>query len=265
MFQIKNNILCFVVVCVTFVSCTTSKQIVYMNDLKKDSSNFSSLLKAKVNFENKIQKNDLLWITVGGSNILDLPPINSGMGIPAGGAGVLGQAGGSSIGFLVESDGSIKIPYLGKIQAEGLSRVQLEEKLFVELKEYTKDPVVNVRFMNYKVTVMGEVQRPGTINLPTERITILEAIGMAGDLTILGQRSEVLIIREQNGVREIGRLNLLSKNLLLSPFYYLQNNDLVYVEPAPAKFFARERIPQFLTLAASSLSLLLTIVTLTKL
>ena len=239
--------------------------MVYMNDLKTDTSRSKALLESKLNFANPIQKNDLLWITVGGPNSADLPALNSALGLPGvgGGAGAFNQDG-QVIGYLVEADGTVKMPYIGKIVAEGLTRIELEKKLAEVFADYTKDPVVNVRFLNYKVTVMGEVTRPGTFTIPNERITILEAIGLAGDLTIMGKRESVLIIREINGGREIGRLNLLSKDLLLSPYYYLRTNDVIYIEPAPAKFFARERLPQFISLAAGSLSLLAIILSLKK-
>lgn len=248
-----------------FWSCTTSKQMVYMNDLENAQPVESDLLVAKIDFQAKIQKNDLLWISVGGPNSADLVALNSALGLPMqGGAGVLSQTGGQVVGYLVEADGTIKIPYVGKVKAEGLTRIELEEILQKEFQAYTKEPTVNVRFMNYKVTVMGDVARPGTFNMPNERVTILEAIGMAGDLTIMGKRESVLVVREVNGERTIGRVNLLSKDLLLSPFYYLQTNDVVYVEPAPAKFFARERLPQFISLAAGSLSLLAIILSIKK-
>lgn len=249
------------------IGCTTSKEMVYLNDLKSDSTAASFEKSAKYSFSNPIQKNDLLWIVVGGPNSQDLTALNSAIGFPGGqgaGGAVTNQAA-NILGYLVESDGTIKLPYVGKVIAEGLTRVELEEKLRVLFSDYTKDPIVNVRFMNYKVTVMGEVTRPGTFLLPNERITILEAIGMAGDLTVMGKRSEVLILREKNGVREIGRVNLLSRDILTSPYFYLETNDVVYVEPAPAKFFARERLPQFLTLAAGTLSLVLTALTISRL
>lgn len=231
--------------------------MVYMNDLKEDSVLLNDLMVAKSTFETKIQKNDLLWINVGGPNITDLAALNSALGFPVtGGAGAMPQTGAQVIGYLVEADGTIKMPYVGRVKVEGLTRLQVEDELKKRFEDYTKEPVVNVRFMNYKVTVMGDVARPGTFNIPNERITILEAIGMAGDLTVMGRRESILVVREVDGTRTIGRVNLLSKNLLLSPFYYLQTNDLVYIEPAPAKFFARERLPQFISLAAGSLSLL---------
>ncbi|GAB2680668.1 polysaccharide biosynthesis/export family protein [Flavihumibacter cheonanensis] len=259
-----EKITCLIaVVMLLLVSCTTSKQMVYMNDLKADSSITSELLKARASFESKIQKNDLLWINVGGPNSADLVALNSALGMPTqGGAGVLSQAGSQVVGYLVEADGSIKVPYVGKVKAEGLTRLELEEILTKEFTAYTKDPTVNVRFMNYKITVIGDVARPGTFSMPNERVTILEALGLAGDLTVMGKRESVLVIREVNGERTIGRVNLLSKDLFTSSFYYLNTNDVVYVEPAPAKFFARERLPQFISLAAGSLSLLAIILSL---
>jgi polysaccharide export outer membrane protein len=150
------------------------------------------------------------------------------------------------------------------VKADGLTRLQLEDTLNVAFREFTIDPVVNVRFLNYKVTVMGEVLKPGTFTLPNERVTILEAIGMAGDLTVMGKRESVTVIREVNGKREVGKVNLLSSKVFESPYYYLRTNDVIYVEPAPAKFFARERLPQFISLAAGSLSLLAILLSLNK-
>lgn len=256
MLQLKRLFLCLVVLSFFLISCTTSKQMVYMNDLKVDSLTSLTLKDAQLSFNRPIQINDLLWVNVGGPNIADLTALNSALGLPTQGAGAVAQSGGQPVGYLVEADGTIKLPYVGKVKAKDLTRLELEEFLRIKFESYTKDPVVNVRFMNYKVTVMGEVARPGMIAIPNERITVLEAIGMAGDLTVMGKRESVLVVREVNGIREFGRINLLSKDLFLSPFYYLKTNDVVYVEPASAKFFARERLPQFISLAAGSLSIL---------
>lgn len=250
--------------CMVYASCTTSKQMVYVNDLSASSLD-SVLKKAQFAFEARIQKNDLLWITVGGPNSSDLVALNSAIGFPQGGSGgsAINQAG-QVVGYLVEADGSVKMPYIGKVNAAGLSRIQLEDSLRMAFAAYTIDPVVNVRFMNFKVTVMGEVARPGAFTISNERVTLLEAIGLAGDLTVMGKREDVLIIREINGTREVGRINLLSKDLFESPYYYLRTNDIVYVSPASAKFFARERLPQFISLAAGSLSILAIILSLNK-
>jgi len=244
-------------------SCTATKKVIYLNDLTLADS--VALRTAQSAFETPIQKNDQLWITVGGSNPLDLVALNSAIGVPAGGGGaMMGGSSNSMLGFLVEADGKIKVPYIGKVQAEGLTRIQLETTLTDLFAAYTKNPVVNVRFLNYSFSVLGEVNRPGRQNMTTERVSILDAISMAGDITNLGKGDNILIVREENGQRVIGRANLLSKDLFKSPFYYLKTNDVLYVEPVGAKFINRSGIPQYLSIVAVGLSLILTILNLRK-
>lgn len=242
------------------MSCTSTRKVIYFFDLKDTTA--ASLRKAEISFENPIQKNDQLWITVGGSNPMDLVALNSANGAGTGTSAI--TTAGAAIGYLVEADGKIKIPYVGKVQAEGLTRLQLENTLTELFKDYTKNPVVNVRFMNYSFSVMGEVNNRGRFNMPNERTTILEAISMAGDLTDLGKRENVLVIREVNGERNFARINLLSKDLFTSPYYYLKTNDLVYVEPVKAKFISRTGVPQYLGIVAVGLSLLITILNVSK-
>uniref|UniRef100_UPI002658FC14 polysaccharide biosynthesis/export family protein n=1 Tax=Ferruginibacter sp. TaxID=1940288 RepID=UPI002658FC14 len=205
-----------------------------------------------------------LWITVGGSNPLDLVALNSAIGTGSGPGGISTQIGLGAVGFLVEADGKIKIPYVGKVQAEGLTRSQLEDTLKSLYKDYTKNPVVNVRFLNYHFSVLGEVRNKGSFTMTNERTTILEAISMAGDLTELSKRDNILVIRETNGERTYARVNLLSKNLFKSPYYYLKTNDVVYVEPVSASFVTRTGVPQYMSILAVGLSLITTIVYLTK-
>jgi len=243
-------------------SCTSTKQVIYFNDLKDTTA--GGLRTAQAAFENPIQKNDQLWITVGGSNPLDLIALNSANGIGAGSATSVTNLSGSAIGFLVEADGKIQLPYVGKIQAEGLTRLQLEDKLTELFKDYTKNPVVNVRYLNYNFSVMGEVNNKGRFNMANERTTILEAISIAGDLTDLAKRDNVLVVREVNGERNFARVNLLSKDLFQSPYYYLKTNDVVYVEPVKAKFINRTGVPQYLAIVAVGLSLLITIINIRK-
>lgn len=265
MFKIfRYSFFIFLLVSTTFSipSCTSTKQVVYLNDLEKIDS--GKLQAAQSAFENPIQKNDQLWITVGGSNPLDLIALNSGNGTGAAGGGTVASITGAAIGYLVEADGKIQIPYVGKVQAAGISRLQLEANLAELFKDYTKNPVVNVRFLNYNFFVMGEVNNRGRFNMVNERTTILEAISMAGDITDLGKRENVLVIREENGVRNFARINLLSKELFNSPFYYLKTNDVVYVEPVKAKFISRKGVPQYLGIVAVGLSLLITIINLSK-
>ncbi|MGH2647336.1 MAG: polysaccharide biosynthesis/export family protein, partial [Ginsengibacter sp.] len=193
----------------------------------------------------------------------DLVPLNSGSGIIPG--ATAGAAASKSIGYLVEADGRIQFPFLGRVRAEGLSRLQLEDTLTVMLKDYTKDPVVNVKFLNYDFSVLGEVGHPGRFEMENERTTIFDALGLAGDIGVFGKRNNVLVIREVNGEREFGRLDLLSENIFMSPYYYLKTNDIVYVEPVRAKFFARSGAPQYISIAAAGITILLTLLNLSKL
>jgi polysaccharide export outer membrane protein len=251
-----------VLIAVSFVSCTAPKKVVYFYNLKDSTK--GNLGNAQQIFENPIQKNDQLWITVGGSNLTDLLVVNSATGVPAGSAGAVQALGTTSTGFLVEADGTVKLPYLGKIKAEGLTRLQLEAFLTEKFREYTKDPVVNVRFLNYYYSVLGEVAKPGRFNMPTERITILEALGMAGDISEMGKRENVLVIREVNGHRDFARVNLLSKDLFTSPYFYIKTNDVIYIEPVSTRFITRSGVPQYISIVAVSVSLLITIINLTK-
>lgn len=265
MFLQKKRQLLFIipVIFLFLASCTATKKVIYLNDLTAADS--AALRQAQNVFETPIQKNDQLWITVGGSNPADLPALNSGTGLISGGAAALNSGGlNVVVGYFVEADGTVKIPYLGKVHAEGLTRLQLEKNLTEMFKDYTKNPVVNVRFLNYNFSVIGEVNRPGRYSMPTERTTILEAVSMAGDITYLGKSDNVTIIREQNGVRTIAKINLLSKEVFKSPFYYIKTNDLIYVEPVKAKFISRAGVPQYVSLIAVGLSLILTIVNITK-
>lgn len=136
-------------------------------------------------------------------------------------------------GYVVDNNGDIDFPVLGKIHAAGLSRWALQEKIVQELTErdLLKDMVVTVEFMNFKVSVLGEVKNPGTYSIEGDKVTILEAIAMAGDLTIYGLRDEVYVIREENGERQNFKLDLRSKDIFNSPAYYLRQNDIIYVQP----------------------------------
>ena len=259
-----NNRLTFLVFAIfvcSLVSCVSSKKVVYLNNLSD--TLHAGLSNAETTFETPIQKNDLLSIAIGGSNPEDLTILNSGSGgIPG---AVIGGNSSNSIGYLVEADGKIQLPFLGRVQAEGFTRLQLEDTLTYMLKDYTKNPVVNIKFLNYGFSVIGEVARPGHFQMSDERTTILDAISIAGDLTTLGKRNNILIIREVNGQREFGRLNLLSKDIFKSPYFYLKTNDIVYVEPVSAKFLSRTGAPQYIGLVAAGITLLLTLLNYSKL
>ena len=254
--------ICSTTIIFAFSACTSIKNIAYVNNLS-DSAAAASIKTAQNNFESIIQKNDQLWITVGGSNLMDLSALNSASGFTSNGGG-LASNGSSVIGYLVEADGKIQIPYLGRVKAEGLTRMGLENVLSELLKDYTKNPVVNIRFLNYSFSILGEVIRPGKYTMSSERMTIWEAIGLAGDLSDIARRDNVLVVREVNGQRTTARLSLLDKSIFNSPYFYLKTNDVIIVQALNVKYINRTGVPQYISILAISISLLLTIINIKK-
>ncbi|MDB5241221.1 MAG: sugar transporter [Spirosoma sp.] len=157
-------------------------------------------------------------------------------------------------GYLVDNAGTIELPVLGKVNVVGQTASQVKEHLRESLKEYLKEPTVNIRNLNFRISVMGEVLRPSLFTIPNEQITLLEALSLAGDVTIYGRRENVLLIREENGKRTFNRVDLTRRDLFSSPYYYLHPNDVVYVEPGKAKAATADRTNQLLPIALSALS-----------
>ena len=144
------------------------------------------------------------------------------------------QEGGTrpeQVDYLVDKDGEIDFPVIGKVKIAGLSPEEVRMLLRDKLGDYLKNPIINIRLKNFSVTVLGEVNRPGTFSVQGERITILEAIGLAQDLTIKGKRDNVMVIRDFDGTKVYTKIDLTNKDVLSSPVYYLTQNDVVYVEP----------------------------------
>ncbi len=215
----------------TFFSCSNTKNIVYLGEIKD--SNVKSPYKAT---ESKIQASDLLSINVSSLN----PQASAIFNAPNESASSTNMASqyGLTVGYLVNDSGFIQFPFLGAVKAEGLTKSQLNKELVRQLteKKLLIDPIITIRHLNFRVSVLGEVTRPGVFTVPNEKISILEALGMAGDLTMYGLRSNVLLIREDGrGQKEIRRIDLGSKELLSSPYYYLRSNDVIYVEPSKNK------------------------------
>lgn len=150
-----------------------------------------------------------------------------------------GTTGGS--GFLVDESGNIEYPQIGLLHVEGLTREQLAEEIKKRLAGQLNQPTVVVRFLNFRFTILGEVSRPGTFTAATEKISILEALGIAGDITEFGQKNNVKVIREINGQREIGTMDLTTKDMFASPYYRLQQNDVVLVEPTKRRTKQQDR------------------------
>ena len=208
-------------------SCA-NRNLVYFRDLDQKSQVDLTLPET---IQPTIQKDDLLRITVSSlspeSNILfnvGLLNANTNTNLPQ-------QERALNEAYLVDESGEINFPVLGKIKLEGLTKTQAMDEMYAKINEFVKDPIINIRFANFKVTVIGEVNKPSTFVVPTEKISLLEALGLAGDMTMYGKRENVLIIREVEGSRTAVRINLNTKEFLTSPYYYLHQNDVVYVEP----------------------------------
>lgn len=235
-------------------ACGSTRNLVYFNDLQ-NTNKYTEEIKNKV--EPEIQPDDQLSITVSSLNPESNILFNSGVMPSASGAATGGTTNGRpNDGYLVDKDGFINFPVLGKIQLAGLTKEQATTKMTAEITKNIKNPIVNIRFLNFRITVIGEVNRPSTFLVPSERVNILEAIGLAGDLTTYGKRENILIIREQKGVRTATRVNLASRAILNSPDFYLQQNDVVYVEPAKIKALQGSSSTFYLSLATASVSIL---------
>jgi len=179
-----------------------------------------------------IQADDELDIRVYASNPVAAAPFNLNVKSAEGGS-IL--QGGSSPSYLVNSSGYIDFPTLGRIMVAGLTIEAAKDTISQQLLTYIKDPIVHIRFANFRFTVLGEVTQPATFVVSDEKVTVLEAIGLAGDLTDFGNRNNVLVVREQNGKRTYGRISLRSREVFKSPYFYVRQNDLIYVEPTSSK------------------------------
>jgi polysaccharide export outer membrane protein len=241
---------------VVFSSCTSKKKLLYFqadSQLPASSENYNPIFK----------KDDLLSIMVLGLNPDAVVPFN----LPAtmyftNTMGGYYQGAPTPPGYLIDVEGNIDFPVIGKIHLEGLSRSQAIELLKQKLSEYITKPSVNLRILNYKVTVLGEVKNPGTFTIPNERVTLPEALGIAGDLLITGKRNNVLVIREVDGKKSEFRLDLTAKDVFASPAYYLQQNDIVYVSPNRSKINSSVVNSTNVSIGISVLSLLITVTTL---
>ena len=160
-----------------------------------------------------------------------------------------------AIGYMVDNEGAISLPMCGKIVVAGLNTKEVSERIALKLEKYLINPTVNVRMLNFHVSVMGEVNRPSVYTIPNERVTLPEMISLAGDLTIYARRDNVLIIREIDGKRNFTRVDLTKRDIFNSPYYYLQPNDVVYVEPGKGKTTSTDRAIQLAPTVISGLSL----------
>jgi polysaccharide export outer membrane protein len=224
-------------------SCSSRKNLTYFNQL-----NEKSISLVNQNFDPIIQTGDILHVGISSADPLSSAQFNS--------SNVQGQQLQSIAGLLIGNEGTIEIQKIGNVVAKGKTKAQLAQEIKQKLLPYLKEPIVNIRFMNYRVTVLGEVNRPATVNIPGERISILEVLGLCGDLTPFGNRKNVLLIHDNNGVKEFHRLNLNDNSIFNSPHFYLQNNDVLYVEPNNTKAYTTSQTAVILPIVMSTATLL---------
>lgn len=246
---------------IVLASCAPTRNLSYFSDLEEHAIHTENIQNTK---EPKIQPDDLLSITVNSLSPEANNLFNRGVTTRAGAVTDFSTGNRATNihdeGYLVDSEGFIEYPVLGKVKLGGLTKKEAKEKLVCELLEYLKDPTVNIRYLNYRISVIGEVNHPSTFTIPSEKISILGALGMAGDMTAYGKRESVLIIREEEGVRTMTRVNLNNKGLLNSPYFYLQQNDVIYVEPDRMKQVQASTNTRTISLIASATSLAIVIV-----
>jgi polysaccharide export outer membrane protein len=247
----------FFIIAASMTSCVQYEELVYFRkDVEVERPQFpSDAIQNLVAL--RIQKNDVLSITVHSFDPIQSAPFNL---VPPGGGG-----GGGGItpftSYIVDENGEIDFPVLGKIALRDLTATEAEIILVESLKVYLKNPVVKLRLLNFRISVLGEVSSPGTFIISNDRITVLEALGMAGDLTPYSNRSNILVVREQNGIRQFGELNIQSPEIFKSEYYYLKQGDVVYIEPTRDKEASiRDQFSEYLPWVTSSLSAITTII-----
>jgi polysaccharide export outer membrane protein len=236
-----------------FTSCAT-RNLIYFSDLPESGINTENINNTN---DPEIHPVDLLSITVSTlnpeSNLLFNSGVLSSMGSDAS-TGITTTM--INQGYRVDKNGFINFPVIGKVELGGLTLDEATDKMTELLQQEAKNPIVNIKLLNFTITVVGEVNNPNTFPVSSERINVIEAIGLAGDLTAFGKRENVLLIRETDGIRTTARLDLNHKALFDSPYFYLQQNDILYVEPVKAKAEQASMVRSNIGLTLSIISLL---------
>lgn len=243
---------------VAFSSCAPKSNHVYYQNIDEILNNNEKL----ANFETRLQPDDLLMIIVSAEDVEAASPFNllntmtSNPNNPAGSGQMQQQL------YLIDSKGIIDFPKIGTLKLSGLTRTEAVNLIKEKVQKYINDPIVNLRIMNFKITVQGEVVRPGVHTINSERLTLPEAIALSGDMTIYGKKENVLIIRENNGKKTYNRVDMTKADFINSPYYFLNQNDIVYIEPNKTRINSSAVGPN-ISIGISALSLLVTILALT--
>ncbi|MEO6287980.1 MAG: polysaccharide biosynthesis/export family protein [Dyadobacter sp.] len=247
-------------------SCVSPKTIVYFQG---DSTRYSSQ-EITQKYIPKLQPSDILSIIVGSLNteaneVFNTPNLFT---TASTNYSSVGGARVQPLGYLVDIEGNIEIPLVGKMKVAGLTTSDAADSIRIRLQNFLKEPSVIVRNLNFKISVLGEVKLPAVYVIPDEKITLPEVLSLAGDLTIYGNRANVMIIREENGKREYARIDLTSRDVFNSPYYYLHKNDVIYVEPVKARMLDTDSrirtVPLLVTIVGGLSTLGILILNLTK-
>jgi len=251
------NVLLFGILILSFCACTSVKNLTYF----QKENNHSDTLAMSKPYVLKIHTGDILSIYINSLSAEASSFFNpyGVAGASGGGDGGTALSQSSAPGYLVDSLGEIEYPIIGKIRVSGLTTGEVRDVIRSKVKTYLKEPTVFVRFLNFKISLLGEVARPQVYNIPNEMITLPEAISLAGDLTLYARRDSIEIIRNENGKKIFGYVNLNTRELFNSPYFYLHANDVVYVKPSKAKAQQTDRSLQFFSLGLSLLSVLIII------
>lgn len=251
----KKHILYSVIICSVALlsSCVSQRKLSYLRDV--DASSADSINQTYTPLkENYIAKGDLLSIFVNAIDIeavqlFNMPVANvQNLGAKTVSAAV---GGGSLQGYWVDPEGNIDFPILGKLHIEGMTTTMLKDTLTQLISHSVKDPIINVNILNFYVTILGEVKNPGRHGVSKQGMTIFEALGLAGDLTIYGKRNNVLVSREVGGKMEFARLNLNDEAIFASPYYHIRQDDVIYVEPNVARSISSQNIPFYMSVVTT--------------
>ncbi|MCZ8330783.1 MAG: polysaccharide biosynthesis/export family protein [Flavobacterium sp.] len=232
-------------------SCASRKNVAYLQDVNNNSNS-----QTEANYEPVLKNDDLLSIIVSANDpeityMFNIPQIQGSYKVNENQDGIKT--------YLIDTKGEIEFPVIGRIKLAGLTRTQAIDKLAEKIKPYITNPTINLRILNYKISVLGEVNKAGNYTINSERITLLEAIANAGDLTIYGRRDNILIIREKDGKKTYNRIDITKSDFINSDFYYLTQNDVVIVEPNKTRVNSSAFGPN-ITATISALSVIATII-----
>ena len=249
---------------VVLASCASQKRVIYLQDAQADEQ-----IKIAQDYQIRIKPLDRLTVVVNSRDPELAAPFNTFNSLTGTPLSTYSSNATSLQIRTVDEDGNLDMPIIGPIQCKGKTRSELAQEIADKIREggYISDPTVNIQFADMKISVIGEVARPGQYNITNDRISLLDALSLAGDLTIYGVRSDIKVIREENGVRTTATLDLTSQDIYDSPYFYLQQNDVVYVKPNKYRAQAGE-ISQnrsfYISLVSTAVSVATLIVTLTR-